>query len=298
MRRVASLATLTVSVLLVGVKLVAWVLTGSVALLSSAIDALVDTAAALATFFGVRYAARPPDEDHRFGHGKGEAIAGFTQAAFLAGAAVVLAFQSIERLCFPQPVQDLGIGLVVILASLAAAAGLVALQSWVLRQTRSTAIAADRAHYLTDIAVNAAVLLAFGIMRLTGSERADPAIALAIAGYMLWSSRHIALEALQQLLDHELPGDYRQRITDAALGCPGVCNIHDLRTRYAGDRIFIDFHLEVDPDLTVARGHAICDAVEAAVAGVFLVTVDVNTHLEPAGIADERLDNLLNPVDR
>ncbi len=296
LRRLASLTSLTVAVVLVVVKLVAWVLTGSVALLSSAIDALVDTAAALATFFGVRYAERPPDEDHRFGHGKGEAIAGFTQAAFLAGAALVLAFQSIERLFFPQPVHQLGIGVAVIMAGLVAAAGLVILQTWVVRRTGSTAIAADRAHYLTDVAVNVAVLLALGITRFTGAERADPIFALGISGFMLWNSRHIAIDALRQLLDHELPDDDRGRIRSKVLECKGVRGIHDLRTRYAGDRIFIEFHLEVDAELTVARGHAICDTVEIAVVRLFPTTVEVSAHLEPAGIQDERLDNLVNPA--
>jgi len=139
LRRLASLVSLIAAVILVVVKLAGWVLTGSVALLSSAIDALVDTAASLATFYGVRYAERPADEDHRFGHGKGEAVAGFMQAAFLGGAAIVLGFQSVERLVYPQPVQNVGIGLYVIIGSLGAAIGLVVLQSWVLRKTNSAA---------------------------------------------------------------------------------------------------------------------------------------------------------------
>jgi len=188
----------------------------------------VDTAAALATFFGVRYAERPADEDDRFGHGKGEPIAVFTQAAFLVGAALVLAFQSIERLFFPQPVHQLGIGLAVIIGSLVAAAGLVVLQTWVVRRTFSTAIAADRAHYLTDVAVNSAVLLALGITRLTGAERADPIFAIGISGYMLRNSRHIAIEVLKQLLDHELPDDDRSRITAKVLACEDVRGLHDL----------------------------------------------------------------------
>jgi cation diffusion facilitator family transporter len=294
LRRIASIASLTVAIILVVVKLVAWVLTGSVALLSSAIDALVDTAASFATFFGVRYAEQPPDEEHRFGHGKGEAIAGFTQAAFLAGAALVLTFQSIERLVFPAPVSELGIGLIVIVAGLVAAIGLVILQSWVVRRTASTAIAADRAHYLTDVAVNVAVLLSLGITRLTGDERADPIFALGIAGYMLWNSRGIAIDALKQLLDRELPVDQRERIRERVLACAEVRGIHDLRTRYAGDRIFIEFHLEVDGALTIARGHEICDAVEIVVEGLFASFVDVSAHLEPAGIKDERLDYVVN----
>jgi ferrous-iron efflux pump FieF len=295
LRKLATICSLSVAVVLVMVKLVAWILTGSVALLSSAIDALVDTAAALVTFFSVRYAERPADLDHRFGHGKAEAIAGFTQAAFLSGAAIVLAFQSVEKLFFPTPVKELGIGLVVILGSLIAASGLVTLQSWVVRRTNSTAIAADRAHYITDIAVNIAVLLAFGITRFTGWQRADPVFALGISGYMLWNSRHIALEVLTQLLDRELPDEDRERIRESVLACKDVLGVHDLRTRNAGDRVFIEFHLEVNPGLTVSRGHLISDHAEAAVRTLFPSGADVTAHLEPAGIDDERLDNLINP---
>jgi ferrous-iron efflux pump FieF len=234
--------SLVVAVLLVVIKVAAWLSTGSVALLTSAVDALVDTGASLVTFFGVRYAERPPDQDHRYGHGKGEAVAAFTQATFLAGAALVLAFQSIERLIFPQPLDAIELGVWVIVASMLAAAGLVALQTFVARRTGSTAILADRAHYLTDVAVNAAVLLALVVTQWTGWTRADPAFAVAIAVYMLWSAYSIAQAALTQLLDRELSGEDRKRIKEAVLACKGVRDIHDLRTRSSGDRVFVEYH--------------------------------------------------------
>ncbi|WP_158925383.1 cation diffusion facilitator family transporter [Acidisphaera sp. S103] len=291
LRRFASRTSLAVAVTLVAVKLTAWVLTGSVALLASAIDALVDTGASLATYYGVRYAERPPDEDHRFGHGKGEAIAGFTQATFLAGAAVVLAFQSLQRLFFPRPTESLQVGAWVIAGSLVAATALVTMQTWVVKKTGSTAIAADRAHYMTDIALNAGVLLALGVTRFTGWQRADPSFALAISGYMLWNAYHIATQALTQLLDRELPTADRQKITNAVRACAGVRDIHDLRTRYAGDRIFVEFHLEVDEQLTVKQGHAIGDVAETAVVNLLPGVVEVTAHLEPFGIDDDRLDD-------
>lgn len=291
LRRMASRISLAVAMILVVVKLVVWVLTGSVALLSSAIDALVDTAAAFATFFGVRYAERPPDLDHRFGHGKGEAIAGFTQATLLVGAALALAANSAKRLFFPEPIQLIGLGLGAILASLIAAVGLVIMQTVVVRRTGSTAIAADRAHYATDIAVNLAVLAALGVTRLTGWERADPIFALVISAYMLWNGRGIAVEALKQLLDHELSSEERQRISEAIRACPEVRGMHDLRTRHAGDRVFVEFHLEVDGHLTIDEGHTVGDAAEASVKGLFPSIVEVTAHLEPAGIVDERLDD-------
>jgi len=291
LRQFASRTSLCVAVILVVVKLAAWVVTGSVALLGSAIDALVDTGASLATYFGVRYAERPPDAHHRFGHGKGEAIAGFTQATFLAGAAVVLAFQSLERLIYPHATEALNVGLWVIVGSLFAAAGLVLMQTWVVKRTGSTAIAADRAHYMTDVAVNAGVLVSLGVTHYTGWERADPIVAFAISGYMLWNARGIADEALTQLLDQELSADQRKQIEQAVSGCAGVRGVHDLRTRHAGDRIFVEFHLEVEGSLTVEKGHAIGDLAEEAVAHLLPGVVEVTAHLEPFGIKDDRLDN-------
>jgi cation diffusion facilitator family transporter len=271
-------------------------MTGSVALLTSAVDALVDAGASAVTFAGVRYAERPADLDHRFGHGKGEAIAAFVQGLLLAGAAVVLAAESIQRLIFPVELTALDVGLWVIVASLIATIGLVAMQTWVVRRTGSTAIAADRAHYLTDIAVNVAVLAALGIARITGWVHADPLFALAISGYMLWNAWEIARGALVQLLDRELPQEERRRIERSVLACPGVRGIHDLRTRDAGDRVFVEFHLEVDRFLPVEQGHAIADKAEAAVAGQFSRRAEVTAHIEPAGIDDERLDEKVLPA--
>lgn len=291
LRRLASRVSLAVAVTLVALKLAAWVVTGSVVLLTSAVDALVDTGASFVTYFGVRYAERPPDRDHRFGHGKGEAVAGFTQAVFLAGAALILVFQSIDRLISPELITSIDLGLWVIVVSLIAAAGLVAMQTWVVKRTGSTAIAADRAHYLTDVAVNVAAFLALGVTRLTGWTRADPVFALAISAYMVWNAFGISQQALTQLLDRELPAPERQRIRTAVLGCDGVRDVHDLRTRYAGDRTFVEFHLEVDGNLTVDRGHEIGDLAERAVADLLPGTVEVTAHLEPVGIEDDRLDS-------
>ena len=291
LKNLSARATLAVAVLLVIVKVTGWLVTGSIALLASAVDSLVDTGASIVTLLGVRYAQQPPDRDHRFGHGKGEAVAAFTQASFLAGAAFVLAFQSVEQLAFPVPLEALELGFWLIGGSLAAACGLVAMQSWVVRRTGSTAIAADRAHYLTDIALNAAVLAALGVTQSTGWTRADPLFALGISGYMLTSAYAIAREALEQLLDRELPSEDRRRIKATVRACAGVRDIHDLRTRFSGDRTFVEYHLEVDPGLTVDIGHAIGDATEVAVQSLLPGVVEATAHVEPHGIEDPRLDD-------
>ena len=295
LKSVSARITLVAAVLLVVVKLAGWLATGSMALLASAVDSLVDTGASVATLWGVLYAQRPPDREHRFGHGKGEAVAAFTQASFLAGAAFVLAFQSVERLVFPVPLDALDIGFWLIGGSLAVACGLVAMQSWVVRETGSTAIAADRAHYVADIGLNAAVFVALAVTRSTGWTRADPAFAVVISGYMLWSAYGIARVALEQLLDRELPGEDRRRIKAAVRACAGVRDIHDLRTRFSGDRTFVEYHLEVDPGLTVDAGHAIGDATEVAVQNLLPGVVEATAHIEPHGIEDARLDNAVAP---
>jgi ferrous-iron efflux pump FieF len=293
LRNLSARVTLSVAVLLAIMKLAGWLATGSMALLASAIDALVDTGASLVTLVGVRYAQRPPDRDHRFGHGKGEAVAAFTQASFLAGAAAVLAFQSLQRLLFPVALEGLDVGVWLISVALVAALGLVAMQTFVVRKTGSTAIAADRAHYLTDIALNGAVLLALGVTQITGWRRADPAFAFLISGYMLWNAYAIARQALEQLLDQELPSEERRRIKETVRACTGVRDIHDLRTRFSGDRTFVEYHLEVDAGLTVDIGHAIGDATETAVQKLLPGTVEATAHIEPHGIDDDRLDDVV-----
>jgi ferrous-iron efflux pump FieF len=267
-------------------------------MLTSALDALVDAASALATFVGVRYAQQPPDRHYRWGHGKAEAIAALMEALFLAGASLTLVFQSIERLIRPQPLDALGLGLWIIGLSTIAAAGLVIMQSWVLRRTESTAISADRTHYATDIALNLAVLAALAITLLSGWQRVDPVFALGISVCMLWSARGIAAEALRQLMDRELESKDRDRIKQAVLDCSGATALHDLRTRDAGDRVFIEFHLEVDGGLPVNDGHAIADTAEKAAAALFPNGAEVTAHIEPTGIRDDRLDDKVHAGDR
>lgn len=282
LRRLASAIVLGAAVLLIVVKIWGWTATGSVALLTSAADAVVDVLAAMATFFGVRFAQNPADSEHRFGHGKGEALAAFTQAILLAGTAVVLAAQSFWRLIYPQPLTAVTLGIWIAVGGLVISSLLSAMQTWVVRRTGSTAIAADRAHYLTDALLNGAVLAALALTRATGWERADPAFALMITGYMIMSARQVAVTASQQLLDHELPDEQRERIKEAAVACCGARGIHDLRTRDAGDRVFVEFRLEVDGHLSVQEGHAIVDAAERAIIELFLKETEVIGHLEPA----------------
>ena len=289
--RIASMISLAVALVLVGIKVWAWAATGSIALLTSAADGLVDVLASLVTLVGVRYAGRPADKGHRYGHGKAEAVAAFVQALLLGGAGLVLGGESIGRIINPQPLAALGLGIWVIIFSSLAATGLVLMQSFVVKRTGSTAIAADRAHYITDVAVNIAVLVALVLEHYLDWTRSDSVGALLISFYMLWNAKGMAADALKQLLDRELDVEDRKRVRAAVLGCEGVKGVHDIRTRNGGDRVFVEFHVEVDGKLSVDVGHDIGDAAEAAVRLLF-TAADVTAHLEPAGIDDDRLDNL------
>jgi cation diffusion facilitator family transporter len=291
LRRLASAIALGAAVVLIVVKLWGWMATDSVALLTSAADAVVDALAATATFFGVRFAQHPADLEHRFGHGKGEALAAFTQAILLASTATVLAAQSFWRLIYPQQLTAITLGIWIALGGLATSSLLAAMQTWVVRRTGSTAIAADRAHYIMDAILNGAVLIALALTSVTGWERADPISALIIAGCMIAGARRVAETASRQLLDHELPHEQRERIKAAAVACVGIRGVHDLRTRDAGDRVFVEFHLEVDGHVSVHEGHSMVDAAERAVARLFTKETEVIGHLEPSGIEDDRLDD-------
>ncbi|KKB62987.1 transporter [Robbsia andropogonis] len=292
LRRMASFVALGVAVGLIVIKVWAWRETGSISLLTSAADGFVDVIASSATFIGVRYAAQPVDRGHRYGHGKAEAVAAFVQAMLLAAASIGLAIESAGRIVFPEPLNQTGLGIGVIVVSAVVAVGLVGMQTLVVHRTGSTAIAADRAHYVTDVAVNGAVLIALLLQHYLGWNRADAIGAFAISLYMLWSARGMASDALVQLLDRELDAVERVRIEETVRACAGVSAVHDLRTRHGGDRVFVDFHLEVDGALTVREGHDICDDAEKAVQSLY-PAADVTAHLEPAGIEDERLDDLV-----
>lgn len=293
--RIASLISVCVALVLVFIKVWAWIATGSIAMLTSAADGLVDVLASMVTLIGVRYAGRPADKGHRYGHGKAEAVAAFVQALLLGAAGLVLGGESISRIINPQPLAQLGLGIWVIIGSCCAAVCLVLMQTYVVKRTGSTAIAADRAHYITDVAVNVAVLVALVLESHLGWTRSDSIGALLISFYMIWNARGMASDALKQLLDRELDIEDRKRIKAAVLSVPGVSGVHDVRTRNGGDRIFVDFHVEVDGNLSVDVGHDIGDAAEVAVSLLFKAA-DVTAHLEPAGIDDDRLDDLLNNI--
>ena len=286
MRR-ATYASISVAGLLVAVKLVAWVETNSVSLLSSLIDSLLDGAASLTNLIAVRQALVPPDREHRFGHGKAEPLASLGQAAFIAGSALLLLIEAIQHLIHPQPITNTKAGLAVMFFAVAATLVLVLYQRSVVKRTGSLIVSVDAFHYRADLVLNLAVIAALLLTVEFGYVLIDPIFCGAIALWIIWGAWQVANCAIVQLMDRELPDAERERIRAIALAHPEVRAVHDMKTRTAGPISFIQIHLEMDGSLPLTQAHRIADEVEASILAAYPRS-EVIIHQDPAGVAEPR----------
>ena len=284
--RLATYASTATAVVLIGVKGGAWFMTGSLSVMASLVDSLMDAVASLINLLAVRYSLKSADQDHQFGHGKAESLAGLGQACFIGGSAIFLLMQAAERLSHPQPLQDISLGLWVMVFAIGATLVLLAFQGYVIKQTNSSAIRADALHYKTDLLTNTATIGAL-FFAASGYPLLDPLGALAIAGYILYSAWQIGREAMQVLMDHELPEEIRQRICDIVLTHATVLGLHDLRTRQSGQTMLIQFHLDLDQSLPLAEAHRAAKEVEYAIMAAF-PQADIIIHQDPRNPARYR----------
>ena len=283
----ATWASLGVAMVLIVAKFLAWIGTGSVALLSSLVDSLVDAAASLTNFFAVRHAAAPADREHRFGHGKAEPLAALGQSAFLVGSAVLLMAEAIRRLVSPEPVVNPPAGIAVMVFSMVVTIALVAYQRHVVRHTGSLAVGVDELHYRGDIILNGSVIATLVIDQLFPVPLLDPLFGAGVGVWIIYSAVKIARLSLTQLMDRELPDEERARVRAIAEGHPEVAAVHDIRTRVAGPTAFIQLHIEMDGAMNLLRAHEISDDVEARLQREF-PHAEILIHEDPAGI-DERV---------
>lgn len=281
--RLASVASVCVAILLILAKAYAWGLSSSTAILSSLVDSLMDASAALVNFWAVQQALTPPDREHRFGHGKAEALAGLAQAAFIAGSAAFLILEATSKLSNPHPIDNSDLGMIVMVLSIALTFALVIFQKFVIHQTQSFAVSTDSLHYVGDILSNGAVILALILADKLNFPIADPIFAIGIAFYIMWSAWIIFREAFDHLMDRELPDNIRAEIQRIVLTHPEVKSLHDLRTRSSGATSFIQLHLVMDPDISLKDAHRIADEVEQRVIAAF-PGVEVIVHQDPAGL--------------
>jgi cation diffusion facilitator family transporter len=277
--RLATRASLAVASILVVSKALAWWLSGSVSLLAGLTDSALDAVASFLNLLAVHYALRPADDDHRFGHGKAEALAGMAQALFIGVSAVLIGVQAVERLQTPQPLGDTGVGIAVMLLSLALTVALLALQHKVIRLTGSTAVRADSLHYRSDLLLNGSILLAL-LLTQFGWSQLDALFGLGIAFYILWSALQIARESTAILMDKELPGDVGEAMSDLVLAIPGVKGVHDVRTRVSGNQWFVQLHLELPGELALHEAHSLCVAASEVIRQRY-PQADVMVHADP-----------------
>jgi len=268
--------------------------TGSVAMLGSLADTALDLLASLVILYGVKLAAEPADHDHRFGHGKAEALAALFQVALITASAIAIAWRAIVALGDPAPTRGADIGIGVSIMAIGATLILLAYQRRVIRQTGSVAILADSIHYQSDVLLNGSVIAALVLDQFLGWRSADPIFGIAIAAWLAWGAFQASSNAIDQLMDKEWPEAQRTHFIEVAARQPGLRGIHDFRTRRSGSHDFAQFHMEVSRDLTVGEAHDIVDAVEDALRVTF-PKVEVLIHLDPEGHVDT--DNPLVEAD-
>ena len=285
LRRRATVASVAVAALLIVAKFAAWLLTGSVAMLSSLVDSLFDAAASIVNLFAVRHAMVPADREHRFGHGKAEPLAVLAQSTFIIGSALFLLAEASRRLIWPQPVEHTPAGIAVMVFAIAVTVGLVLYQRDVVRRTGSLAVSADELHYRGDVILNGAVLLSLVLGSITGLPILDPLFGAAIGVWIIWNAVRLCRLSLTQLMDREFADDERRRIRGIAEAHPAVTAVHDLRTRAAGPTAFIQLHIEMDAELTLLEAHAISDEVEAQLRDAY-PHAEIIIHQDPAGLEE------------
>jgi cation diffusion facilitator family transporter len=277
--------SVAVALTLVLIKLVVWRVSGSVALMASMADSGLDLLASSATFFAVRYAAAPPDAEHRFGHGKAEAFASLMQAGLVFASAALIGEEAIRRLIQPRPVAEGGWALIVMALSILMTGLLITAQTYALRRTGSVAVSSDRTHYAADLASNLIALGGIAAAALGGVPQLDAVAALIVAGVLLWGAIAVFREASDQLLDRELPGSARARIVDLVLQDASVFDVHQVRTRASGPITHIQMHADLDPDLSLEAAHQIVVAAEKRILADF-PAADIIIHPDPRGRAE------------
>ena len=290
----AALASVAMACFLLLLKSVAAWQTGSVAMLGSLADTGLDLLASLVTLYGVRLAATPADHDHRFGHGKAEALAALFQVALITASAAGIGWSAIRALGDDAPTADAGFGIGVSVVAMAATAVLLWYQRRIIRQTGSVAIMADNVHYQSDMLLNGSVIVALVLDQYLGWHKADPVFGIIIAAWLMWGAFQASSNAIDQLMDKEWPEDQRAAFLEVAARQDGLKGIHDFRTRRSGALDFAQFHMEVDRDLTVYQAHDIVERVERRLNEIF-PKVEVLIHLDPEGHVDT--DNPLVEAD-
>jgi ferrous-iron efflux pump FieF len=279
----AAWAAVGVAALLIILKTGAYIVTDSIAMMASLADSALDLFASSINLLAIRHALTPADDEHRFGHGKAEPLAGLVQAAFIAGSVAFLMIESTSRLVAPHPIEQGWLALAIMAISIGTTVALVTLQQIAVIRTGSVAIGADRMHYVGDLLTNVGVVVGIVLSTQFGLLEADPVIGMMVALVLAWSAWHVFRQSYDQLMDRELPDGERDKIKSIVMRHAEVRNLHDLRTRAAGVHTFIQLHIELDPAIDLTRAHQISDEVEHELCAAF-PNAEVMIHQDPEGV--------------
>lgn len=282
----AALASVTTALFLLLLKGYAAWATGSVAMLGSLADTGLDLLASLITLYGVHVASTPADREHRFGHGKAEALAALAQVGIIAFSALGIGWRAVDRLLGEEATANAEYGIGVSILAILATLVLLAYQRRVIARTASVAIETDHVHYQSDLLLNLAVIAALVLDQYLGFTGADPIFGILIALWLLWGAWRASSRAVDQLMDREWPEEKRRRFVEVAARHPALKGLHDLRTRTSGAHDFVQFHVWVDPEMSVAEAHRVMDEVEHKLETEF-PGVEILIHIDPEGQVDQ-----------
>ena len=281
----AAFASIAMAVTLIALTTWAAYRTDSMAMLGSLADSGLDFIASVVVLMGVRIAAQPADWDHRFGHGKAEALASLVQVILITLSAIFIGFRAVQRLLAGAQTAEAELGIGVSIVAMALTIALISYQRYVVRRTGSLAIGTDRLHYASDLLLNGSVIAALALDQFARLAGADALFGLLIALWLLWGAWGASSQALDQLMDKEWPEELRTRFLAAAKEYPELAGLHDLRTRSSGTHYFAQFHVWVPPEWTVKEAHDRLDRVEEALQERFPDT-EILIHVDPEGQTD------------
>ena len=294
--RLAAVCSSSVALILVTIKLYAWLVTDSSAMLASTTDSILDLFASVMNIVILRFALAPADKEHSFGHGKAESLAGLVQASFVLGSAILLIFSGISRLLNPKVIVQSEVAIWVTVVAILLTLLLVVFQRFVIKRTGSIIISGDALHYQSDLLLNlgvlAAIILSQGIW-----ASADGAFTIAVGLYLMFGAGQIMVQSVQQLMDHELSDKEKNKINAIVLANKKAIGIHELRTRQAGAQRFVQFHLELSDDLSLLEAHSIGDEIETKICQV-LAPCEVFIHHDPSSVVQKELTQQANKQEK
>jgi ferrous-iron efflux pump FieF len=281
----AAIASSAMAITLIVLKSYAALQTSSMAMLGSLADSALDLVASMVVLLGVRIAAAPADHEHRFGHGKAEALAALVQVIIITVSAMFIGFRAVQRLLHGAETAQAELGIGVSVVAMILTMGLISYQRHVVSRTGSVAIGTDRLHYSSDLLLNGSVIAALAIDQYAGFRGADAIFGVLIALWLLWGAWSNSSHALDQLMDREWPDERREEFLAAAKEYPELAGLHDFRTRSSGTHYFAQFHVWVPADWTVQQAHDRLDRAEEALRARFPDT-EILIHVDPEGQID------------